>query len=201
VRVSAPEPLLPLSLSMKPSTSNSKRPMLVCARMRPTSTRARIETTPSRPLSWNTVRPMTRFYIGKDGTHQRNQAKTIKEMNSMSCSRIGQAITVVALLLLKPIVTAQSDDWSKRADAGRDAHEPGDYTEAERVPRLAMGEVERLGEDDSRTAYVLDGLARLLINQSKFAEGKLVATRALKCNETASGPNSRELSSACRLSE
>ena len=51
-----------------------------------------------------------------------------------------------------------------------------------------------MGQDDPRTAYVLDILARLLTAQSRFAEAELVATRALKINETASGPNSREVS-------
>jgi hypothetical protein len=64
-----------------------------------------------------------------------------------------------------------------------------------------MSEVERLGADDSRTVYVLDGLARLLTDQSKFAEAELVATRALKINDSASGPNGREVSGVCKLSE
>ena len=106
----------------------------------------------------------------------------------MLCSRIGQGIAVAALLLVHPVAIAQDEDWSKHADMGREARERGDYPEAERLLRLAMSEVERLGADDPRTAYVLDELAGLLTDLSRFAEGELVATRALRINEAHPGP-------------
>ena len=111
----------------------------------------------------------------------------------MSRGWVGQVIGLVALLLFQPVASAQDDAWSKHTEQGRAARERGDYVEAERLLRLAVNEVQQLGADDARTAYVLDELASLLTALSKFAEAEVVATRALGINEAGSGPNSLEV--------
>ena len=111
----------------------------------------------------------------------------------MSCSRIGPGIAVAAALLLVAPRDRPGGGLGQACRGGSQAHERGDYTEAERLLRLALSEVEPLGKDDARTAGVLDDLARLLTDLSRFAEAESLATRALKINETESGRNSLEV--------
>jgi hypothetical protein len=69
-------------------------------------------------------------------------------------------LVVVLLVALSslPTAIAQDDGWSEHAEAAREAHDNGNLAEAERLLRLALSEVERLGKDQPNTAEVLDDL-------------------------------------------
>ena len=110
---------------------------------------------------------------------------------------ITSILALMAIIMAPRLAVSQDEVWREHANAGRQAHEDGDFAEAERLLRLALSEVERLGRDDVRTADVLDDLARLLNDLPKFTEAESLAKRALKINESANGPNSREVS--CNL--
>src|SRR5918998_681593 len=71
-------------------------------------------------------------------------------------------------LVLSCTLAAPNDEWTEHHDAGWEAHERGEYAEAERLLRLALGEVEELGKDDPRVAGVLNSLARVLTSRAKF---------------------------------
>jgi len=96
---------------------------------------------------------------------------------------------IAALVFLPPgsLALAQDAAWEKNSEAGREAHERGDYAEAERLLRLALDQVEVLGKNDWRTAQVLDELARLLTSQAKFGEAESLAKRSLTIREAAYG--------------
>ncbi len=98
---------------------------------------------------------------------------------------------LVLMVMASPGLPAsgQEETWRQHADAGREAHQRGDYPEAERWLRLALSEVERLGKDAPETADVLIDLADLLGELPKFAEAEALAKRALKTRETAFGRN------------
>jgi tetratricopeptide (TPR) repeat protein len=102
-------------------------------------------------------------------------------------------VAILLLPLATATATAQEDRWREHADAGRAAHERGDYAEAERLLRLALSEVERLGKDTPETADVLIDLADLLGELPMFAEAEALAKRALKIRETAFGRNALEV--------
>jgi hypothetical protein len=82
----------------------------------------------------------------------------------MPSFRNAPAVALAVVLCSGPFVMAQEEPWREHANAGRKAHDQGNYVEAERLLRLALSEVERLGKDDPRTADVLDDLACLLID-------------------------------------
>jgi hypothetical protein len=80
----------------------------------------------------------------------------------MACRLIASMLAVISVIMIPSTAVSQDEVWREHANAGRQAHDEGDFAEAERLLRLALSEVERLGKDDVRTADVLDDLARLL---------------------------------------
>ena len=95
----------------------------------------------------------------------------------MPSYRNAPAVVLVVVLCSGPLVIAQEQLWREHANEGRKAHDPGNYAEAERLLRLALSEVERLGKDDARTADALDDLACLLIDLPTFFEAESLVRR------------------------
>ena len=91
---------------------------------------------------------------------------------------------------------AQDPGWEKNAEVGSKARERGDYAEAERLLRLALAQVERLGKNDWRAAQVLDDLAQVLISRAKFGEAESFAKRSLTIREAAYGRDDLAVSSS-----
>ena len=74
----------------------------------------------------------------------------------MTFRRMIPSVAVLMLLSGNSFAGTLDEEWEKRAAEGRQAHDRGDDPEAERLLRLALVEVERLGENEPRVASVLD---------------------------------------------
>ncbi len=73
--------------------------------------------------------------------------------------------------------------WETYNSAGTKLHEQGRYVEAEKQFLAALQEVEKLGQQDSRVATILNNLANLYHNQNKYSQAEPLYQRALAIRE------------------
>jgi hypothetical protein len=85
----------------------------------------------------------------------------------MTLRRMLPSVAGLILLSGTSFAGASDEDWEKHVEAGRQAHERGDYPEAERLLRLALAEVEQIGKDEPNVAGGLDSLAIPGISQDQ----------------------------------
>ncbi len=78
--------------------------------------------------------------------------------------------------------------WESYNEAGNDAHEKGNYAEAEKQFLAALREAEKFGPEDPRLAASLNDLALLYYTQGKNAEAEPLYQRALAIWEKVLGP-------------
>ena len=76
-----------------------------------------------------------------------------------------------------------------RTDAGTEAYEQGNYTEAEKLFVAALKEAEKFGPQDPRLATSLNNLANLYNTQGKYGEADPLYKRSLEIWEKALGPD------------
>jgi len=93
---------------------------------------------------------------------------------------------LVALSLLA--ACAQETSWEEYNDAGLEAIEQARYAEAEELYLAALKEAESFGEQDTRLATTLNGLALLYTAYGLYAEAEPLYHRAVAIGEKALGP-------------
>ena len=73
--------------------------------------------------------------------------------------------------------------------AGAEASQVGNYAEAEKSWRAALGEAERLGSDAPQLFVSLDRLGGLYFARGKYADAEPLLRRAMSIREKALGPD------------
>ena len=79
--------------------------------------------------------------------------------------------------------------WETYTDAGKEAYEQGNYTEAEKLFVAALKEAEMFGPQDPRLATGLNNLALLYETQGKYCEAEPLYKRYLAIFEKALVPD------------
>ncbi|MEE8176619.1 MAG: tetratricopeptide repeat protein, partial [Acidobacteriota bacterium] len=95
---------------------------------------------------------------------------------------------VFCVALIAAQAFAQADLWEEHINAGIEAYQLGDNTEAEKQFLAAVGEAENFGPKDPRLAQSLNNLAGLYNSQGKYAEAEPLYRRALAIAEAILGP-------------
>ncbi len=75
-----------------------------------------------------------------------------------------------------------SESWTKYAEKGAAAFQAGDFPEAEKMMRAALLEAES-ASDPLTLAILLDNLAEVFFEQSRFSDAEPLYVRALKLRE------------------
>ena len=111
----------------------------------------------------------------------------------MTFRRMLPSVAVLILLTRTSFVWASDEGWAEHVEAGRQAHDRGDYPEAERLLRLALVEVERRDRDDPNVASVLVPLAEVLVSRARYGEAEAMARRAVQIREEKLGRDHLDL--------
>lgn len=97
------------------------------------------------------------------------------------------------LLALAPFVSgpalAGEAEWQAHMDAGRSAHQRGNYEAAAKRYADALAEAEAFGEADQRLALTINQLAFSLEDQGRYVDAETLYRRSLAILEKALGPD------------
>ena len=95
---------------------------------------------------------------------------------------------LAVLWLCSTSAFAQVEQWQSHMDAGDQAYQQGNYTEAEKQLVAAVKEAEGLGPQDPRLATSLNNLGLVYDAQGRYAEAEPLYKRSLAIWEKALGP-------------
>ena len=83
--------------------------------------------------------------------------------------KLAVALSVMCISCVMTVMAAETL-WQQYQNAGTEAYQQGDYSEAVRQIQLALKEAEYFGEEDPRFATTLNHLALLYYTQGRYDE-------------------------------
>ncbi len=77
---------------------------------------------------------------------------------------------ILSVMCISCVMTVMADEarWQQFMNAGLEANQQGDHTEAVKQIRFALEEAEEFGEEDPRFAQSLHNLASVYTNQGRY---------------------------------
>ena len=92
--------------------------------------------------------------------------------------KLAVILSVMCISCVMTVMAAETR-WQQYQNAGTEAYQQGDYSEAVRQIQLALKEAEDFGEEDPRFAISLNNLAELYRAQGRYAEAEPIYKRSL----------------------
>ncbi|MCS6896574.1 MAG: tetratricopeptide repeat protein, partial [Nitrospira sp.] len=112
-----------------------------------------------------------------------------------SLQSLGVAVTIVSVLVFRPIVADAADEWEALFNAGIAAREQAKYREAEGLLLLAGRELEQQGVNDERMAALLNQLGLIFQEEGRYERAKPYYEQALTIWEQTHGLDHAEAAS------